>query len=165
MLTGFSIALSIAALAFSIYVFFNNRRLDKRDNLIKMHELLISERQQRGRYLLHEKVRDESSVEHLSPEDYRDINSAISALSLLGLYVTKGYVNEQDALGAWAGPVARAWEAAKPFLAHRENRQGYNPHRWFEPLAQKSREYLDSNGIPFKYVAWRRAADKENPSG
>jgi hypothetical protein len=159
MAVSVSIALSVAALMFSIYVFINNRRLDKRNLLIKMHELLTNDRHQKGRYLLYEKVTDELSVEQLSPEDYRDINGAISALSLLGLYVENGYVSERDALEAWSATIARAWEAAKPFIAHRETREGYNPHLWFEPLARKAREHLARNGITIEYLAWHRAGD------
>src|SRR5262249_21286188 len=70
------------------------------------------------RYLLYNKVTDESSIERLSSEDYRDINGAIFAFSLLGLYVDNGYVSEQDAMEAWSITIVRAWEAAKPSLAH-----------------------------------------------
>src|SRR5262249_647686 len=120
-----SIALSVIALIFSIYVFINNRRLDKRNTLIKIHDLLISDPHQKCILLLFEKLTDESSVERLSDEDYRDINGAVSGFSLLGLYVENGYVIERDVLDVWAIPVARAWEAAKPFIAHRVNSQGY----------------------------------------
>jgi hypothetical protein len=152
----FSIALSIVALVFSIYVFINNRRLDKRNTLIKMHELLISDRYQKGRFILFEKVTDESSVEHLSAEEYRDINSAIAGFSLLGLYVTNKYVNQRDVLDAWSISIARTWEAAKPFMAHRAKEEGYNPHLWFEPLARNAREHLARNGIQLEYKAWRQ---------
>jgi hypothetical protein len=164
MVAAISITLSIAALIFSIYVFVNNRRLDKRNTLIKMHELLISDRHQKGRYLLFEKVTDESSVERLSDGDYRDINGAISGFSLLGIYVENGYINERDALEAWAIPIARAWEAAKPFIAHRVNRQGYNTHLGFEPLARRAQEYLARNGKALEYKAWRRTDGTGGPS-
>jgi hypothetical protein len=156
-----SISLSVVALIFSIYVFINNRRADKRNTLIKMHELLISDRHQKGRFLLFEKVTDESSVERLSDEDYRDINGAISGFSLLGLYVENGYVIERDAMEAWAIPIARAWEAAKPFIAHRVNRQGYNTHVGFEPLARRAQEYLARNGKALEYKAWRQTDGAE----
>jgi hypothetical protein len=158
----FSITLSIVALMFSVYVFINNRRLDKRNTLIKMHELLISDRHQKGRFILFEKVTDESSVEHLSNEEYRDINGAIAGFSLLGLYVRNKYVNERDALDAWGISIARTWEAAKPFMAHRANRQGYNPHLWFEPLARNARQHLARNGMQLEYKAWRQTDGKQN---
>lgn len=160
MAAGISIALSIVALIFSIFVFINNRRQDKRNTLIKMHELLISDRHQKGRYLLYEKVTDEASIDELSDEEYRDINGAISGFSLLGVYVMNGYVDENDVLGAWAVPIVRSWEAARPFIAHRELRTGINPHIGFEPLAKKAQEYSRRNGIDLKYTAWRRVEDK-----
>jgi hypothetical protein len=61
-----------------------------------------------------------------------------------------------DVLDAWSLSIARAWEAAKPFLAHREHRHGYNPHIGFEPLAQDALKHLANKGIPLKYIAWRR---------
>jgi hypothetical protein len=161
MITAISIVLSIAAFTFSIYVFVDSHKKDRRNILLSMHELLISDRHQKGRYLLFDKVTDEPSVERLSDQDYRDINGAISAYSLLGLYIENGYVNERDVLDAWAVSIARTWEAAKPFLAHREHKHGYNPHIGFEPLARKSQEYMARKGIAFEYVTWRRTGDTE----
>jgi hypothetical protein len=161
MTADISIALSIVALLFSMYVFIINRQKDKRDILIKMHEMLTSDRHQKGRYLLFEKITDETSVERLSGEDYRDINGAISGFSLLGLYVQKGYVNKADVLDAWDVSIARAWEAARPFLAHREHKHGYNPHIGFEPLARDAQKHLEDRGISLKYIAWRRTEDTE----
>ncbi len=109
MVAYISIILSITALMLSIFVFADGHKQDRRNILLKMHELLISDRHQKGRYLLFEKVADEPSVERLSDQDYRDINGAISAYSLLGLYVQNGYVNESDVLDAWAVSIARAW--------------------------------------------------------
>ena len=163
MATGFSIALSVFALLFSVYVLADSHRRDKRDILIKMHELLTSDRYQRGRYLLFEKVIDEASVERLSGEDYRDINGAISGFSLLGLYVEKGYVNEQDVLDAWSISIARAWESSKPFIAHGRNKRGYTPHHWFGSLAIKAQEYLNRQGINLDYTPWRRANEPGKP--
>src|ERR1035441_7470075 len=102
MVAAISIILSIAALVCSIYVFMVNRKQDKRSLLVKMHELLTSDRYQRGRSLLFEKVVDESSIKQLSGAEYREINGAISGFSLLGLYVKNGYVNENDVFEAWA---------------------------------------------------------------
>jgi len=83
MTADISIALSIAALMFSMYVFIINRQRDKQDILIKMHEMLTSDRHQKGRYLLFEKITGEPSVERLSDEDYRDIKAPFPDLASL----------------------------------------------------------------------------------
>jgi hypothetical protein len=147
MIAVISLLLSITASLFSIYVFMDNRKRDKRDVLIKMHEMLISEDLQRARYLLFEKVTDKASIQRLSDKDFRDINSAISAYNLLGIYLKNGYINERDVMETWGRSIYQAWMAAQPFLDHREERHGYRPARYFGLMADRAKEYLSSNGI------------------
>jgi hypothetical protein len=52
MITVAPIILSIIAVAFSVFVFVEGRRRYKRDLFLKIHELMISEGQYRGRQLL-----------------------------------------------------------------------------------------------------------------
>ena len=141
--TVLSIVLSVAAFMFSMYVFIDSRVRDRRDLLIKMHEILISDDLQRGRHLLFTKVTDEASVDKLTSEEYRNINRVISVFSLLGLYVEKGYVSEQDVIDAWGWSIYRSWVAAQPFIAHREQHNGQRPGKYLELLAQRVRKSLD----------------------
>ena len=69
MIAVFSIILSAIAVAFSIFVFMEGRRRYKRDVFLKIHELMISEDQYRGRQLLLSHTFDEVSIEKLSLED------------------------------------------------------------------------------------------------
>ena len=55
-----SITLSVAALAFSFFVFFDGRRRDRRDLFLKMHQLMISDDIAKGRYILFEKSQTRS---------------------------------------------------------------------------------------------------------
>jgi hypothetical protein len=112
MVSILTIALSTTALTFSVYVFFNTRVRDRRDVLMKMSEMFISNDLERGRYLLFNRVTDEASVDHLNDQDYHDINRALSAFNLLGLYVKNGYISEQDAIEVWGWSVYRSWVAA-----------------------------------------------------
>lgn len=141
-----SLNLSVIAIAFSIYVFIESRGRDKRDVLIKMHEMLISDDLERARYLLFEKVVDEASVQNLSEQESRDVNRVISAYNLLGIYLKNGYVKEQDVMDAWGRSIYRAWMTAQPFLDHRENHYGYRPAQYFGVLAHRAKEYLSRNG-------------------
>jgi hypothetical protein len=161
MITAIPICLSAAALILSFYVFIDSHRQDRRNVLLKMHELLISDNLQKGRYLLFEKVVDEASVERLSGRDYRYINRALAAYNLLGLYVKKGYVDIDDVLDIWAVPIYRAWVAAQPFFAHREKNVGHRLGRFFEPLAQRARDELIHRGDGLEYSTWRRSKESE----
>lgn len=155
------IVLSIAALVFSFYVFLDSRKRDQRDVFIKIHELLISEDIQRGRYLLFQKVTDEESVRRLTDEEFRDINRSISAYNLLGVYLKNGYVNERDVIEVWGRPVYRAWISAQPFLALREYLQGYKAMPFFATLAERVQEALERDGPLPEYVMRRRSADDD----
>jgi hypothetical protein len=144
------IVLSVIALAFSIYVFIDSRKRDRRDIFIKIHELLISDDIQRGRYLLFEKVVDQESVKRLTDDEYRDINRAIAAYNLLGVYLKNGYMNERDVMEVWGRPVYRAWISAQPFLAWREHNQGYKAMPYFEALARRTEQVLSRDGLTSK---------------
>ena len=107
MVNALPIALSTTALIFSVYVFFNSRVRDRRDVLIKMSEMFISDDLEKGRYLLFNKVTDKASVDHLDDQEYHNINRALSAFNLLGLYVKNGYIGEKDAIETWGSDLRK----------------------------------------------------------
>jgi hypothetical protein len=144
--TAFSIVLSILAFGFSIFVFTESRRRDRRDIFLKNTEYLAGDGIQRGRYVLFDKVIDESSIERLTDDEYRDVHRAVNAFNILGLYVKNSYVSERDVLDAWAIPVYRAHRAARPFMQFRERIHGYTSWPYFDALAQKCQEDLNSRG-------------------
>ena len=153
----FSILLSVLAFGFSLFVFVDSRRRDRRDVFLKINEYLTSEDILRGRYVLHQRVTDEANVESLlSDREYRDVHRAITAFNTLGLYVKNGYLDEQDVLDIWAMSIYRAWLTAQPYIAHRERTHGYHPWAFFEPLAKNCQESLARKGEEIKVVAWRR---------
>lgn len=159
----FSVALSILALGFSAFVFIESRRRDRRDIFLKMTEYLTSEDIQRGRQLLYEKVTDEESIARLSNEEYRDINRAVNAFNILGLYVKNGYVSEGDVLDVWAVPVYRGWQAAQPYVTHRARAQGSKTWLYFEILARKCLESLERKGEKVEFAVWRRQSPGISP--
>ena len=155
------IVLSAVAVILSVYVFIDSRQRDRRDIFIKMHELLISNDSQRGRYLLFEKVVDYEAIERLTDEEYRDINRALAMYNLLGVYLKNGYVNERDVIEVWGRTIYRAWMAAQPFLAYREQVQGYQPMPYFALLAEKVQEVLSREGTLPEYVIRRRSSNAD----
>ena len=66
MIAFFSILLSVLAFGFSFLVFVDSRRRDRRDVFLKINEHITSEDILRGRYVLHQKVTDEASVQSFS---------------------------------------------------------------------------------------------------
>jgi len=158
----FSVALSVVALGFSMFVFVENRRRDRRDIFLKITEYLTSEDIQRGRYTLFEKVTDEASIEELSEHEYRDIHRTINAINILGLYVENGYISERDVIAVWAMLVYRAWRAAQLYVVHRTRTHGYNPWRYAGPLAQKCQDELERKGEIAEFLVWRRRPQTVN---
>jgi hypothetical protein len=156
-ITIFSICLSIAALAFSIYVFVDSHARDRRDVFSKIHEILISDELQRARYVLFDKVTDEASVVQLSASDFRDVNRALATYNTLGFYCQKGYVSEREVIEIWGRSLMRAWHAFQPFLAYREKRHGFAPVEYYRALAHKAETDLSGHGIPIDMIASRHA--------
>jgi len=72
------------------------RRRYKRDVFLKIHELMISEDQYRGRQLLLSHTFDEVSIEKLSLEDRAMISRAMAMYDTLGMYLRRGYLIEKD---------------------------------------------------------------------
>jgi len=159
--TVLPIAFSVVALGFSIYVFIDSRRRDRRDVFLKIHELLISNDLQRGRYLLFQRVTDEASVQKLSDQEYRDVNRALATYETLGLYLENGYVSKRDVMDIWAEAICRAWHVGQPFIAHRERNHGYRPWPHFEALARAAEANLASRGVAMKYPALRESRDSQ----
>jgi hypothetical protein len=139
---SFPIAISILALFFSIYVFADNRKRDRRDVFLGIHQLLYSDDLQRGRNILFRKITNEASVEQLSDQDYRDVTRVLGAYNALGLYMKNKYVNERDVMNSWAESAYLAWKCAQPYLDYREHHDGYRPWSNLERLAQKSQQEL-----------------------
>ncbi len=156
MIAAFSIGISLLAFGFSFFVFVDNRRKDQRDTFLRLHQLLNDDDMQRGRYLLFQKATDQTSVEQLTENEWRDINRVLSTFNTLGFYIAKHYVSDPDVLEIWARPIVRTWTAAQPYIAYREGLQGYRPWRYFDLLAGKAQEHISSTADNAEVKVWRR---------
>lgn len=156
MIAGFSVLISIVALSFSLFAFFDGRRKDERDLFLQMHHLLISDDLRRARGLLFRKVTDEDSVKRLPDGEWRDIERAISAYNALGLYIAKRYIKERDVMDIWAEPIYRAWKAAQPYLTYRMRLDGYNAWKYFDYLADRAGQKISRAGGDLELKVWRR---------
>lgn len=146
MIAVISSVVSVVAISFSLFVFFDSRRKDRRDLFLKMHETLISDDLQRCRYILFHKATDKDSVDQLTDGEWRDIDRVLAAFSVLGLYVANGYVREHDVMDLWALNICRSWKAAQPFIESRERLQAYRPYKYFTLLADRANQYLHQKG-------------------
>lgn len=156
MIAGLSVLISILALGFSLFAFFDGRRKDRRDLFLQMHQLLISDDLRRGRWILFQKVVDEDSVELLSDDEWRDVDRAMSAYNALGLYIANGYVKERDVMDIWAEPIYRAWKAARPYEAYRKRLEGSSPWKYFDYLAERAGLEISRVGGDLEMKVWRR---------
>jgi hypothetical protein len=147
MVAAITIIISILALGFSVFVFANSGKRDRRDLFLHIHQQLLSDQLQRGRFTLFRKVTDEAAVDQLTGEEYRDVNAALSFYNTLGFYVKSGYVKEHDVMELWDRAIWQAWIAAQPFMTHRQKNMGYHILNNFEFLAGKAREELIRKGM------------------
>ena len=167
MSAAISVTLSIIALGFSLYVFIDARKRDRRDIFLKLHDLLLSDDAMRGRQLLYEKITDENSVEQITHDEYRDIHRAIGMLNALAYHMKRGYVNEADVMGMWGEALYRACLAARPVLAHREHRTGYRPWIHLEYLERRTHAYVTRIGggsVP-GFTVWKRSGTGNASAG
>ena len=130
-----SIVLSAIAIAFSIFAFAEGRQRYKRDVFLKIHELMISEDQYRGRQLLLSHDFDDVSIEKLTLEDRANISRAIATYDTLGLYLRRGYLIEKDVIEMWGTAACRAWRKAQPFVERRAKTTGLPAYPNFQYLA------------------------------
>jgi hypothetical protein len=138
MLEVFPIALSLIAIVISILVFVEGRRRHKRDLFLKIHEILISEDQYRGRQLLLSRALDESGIGNLPDSERANISRAIATYDTLGLYLRRRYLVEDDVISMWGDPAYRAWQAAQPFVLRRARMSGLPAYPYFRYLAERA---------------------------
>jgi hypothetical protein len=127
-----SLVISLIALLFSAFVFAHNRRDDKRDLLLRMHEHLLTTGQQEGRRTLFEMYEQKRSPDDLTSNEFNSINYALSAYNMLGYLFHEKYISRSDIIALWGLPAARARRAAERtgFLALRDlqNREPIWPY-------------------------------------
>lgn len=133
-------ALSVAggALALSIYTLFANRRQNRRDLFLSLHEKLTRPDLQTGRTLLRERInsyRDAEEMRSSSPEDYKLVVSAIAMFDILGLYVEKHFVSEELVFAEWGWLYADVYDHGKHVIEERRrNGTGQMPWPHFQDL-------------------------------
>ncbi|MDA4891939.1 hypothetical protein PFZ55_34210 [Streptomyces sp. MS2A] len=143
-----SIIISAIAVTISLLSLYVNRRKDRRDTFLKLHELLISPELQNGRRILFELYARGGRVEDLPPDDYTSVNRALAVFDAAGLYCHMKYVSEKDVLDLWAPSLTKVKYAAGDFLSHRDAFwPGVPTWAHYRRLADSAEERLRSRGV------------------
>jgi hypothetical protein len=116
-----AVGLALLGIILALYTAGTNRHQRRRDALYRIHELLTSSDQQRGRRLLYDAART-GRFPALDSEDFATMNRAIVTLDAVGLYVRRRIVPRRWVLDVWHHPFADIRPAAEAFIAHRSSR-------------------------------------------
>lgn len=146
MTTEISVAALVAspgALAVSACTFAASMYRDRRDLLLRVAEYPFTPDQQRGRKLIHQMAEAGTHVVALPDEDYNLINSALSALNVVGIYCERRYISRRVVRRYWGATIARTHRDAQTFLAHRLAQAGRVPWPQLDQLAKAAQARLD----------------------
>ncbi|MFE5407280.1 hypothetical protein [Microbacterium sp. NPDC056569] len=118
---------AILALGVSIAAFAVARRSERRQQFMRVHELLTNPDSQKGRRLLHEKItpgRDIDRLRKRHSDQYDLINRALSLYNTLGIYAYRHYVSREEARTYWAPTIRGSWDAIEIYLRWRRDTHG-----------------------------------------
>lgn len=130
--------LGLLAFLLSMLAFFYNRQKAKRDAFLAIHEKLIALDIQEGRRFLFTKINSEGDAARLKRrniEAYQKVNRAMSMYDVLGLYVSRRYVDKSVVLEEWGRNLAMARENAEHFMDFRKKRWDH-----FDKLSSEAHE-------------------------
>lgn len=142
-----SVAISAAAFAVSLSTFLTNRRRDKRDLFLRVHERLAAVDQQQGRKFLYEMREQRKSVAELTKEEREVIDHALSMLNVACFYFMRRYISRKDLKRQWALSIVRTVNAAEPYMAYRDAQRGTQTWPDLLRFTSEAREYVQKEGL------------------
>jgi hypothetical protein len=108
-----TLAISLSALIFSMFVFVHNRRGNRRELLLKVHEQLLDSDRQRGRRTLFEMGEKGQAPDDLASEEFVAVNHALASLDMLGYLFYRRLVPRSDVVALWGATAMRACRVAE----------------------------------------------------
>ena len=135
------VGISLLAVGVSLLLWWDQRRQDKRNLFLKIHEALVDPDLQEGRRLLFARTWTQEDVEKCRldrPNEYQLINRALAMLDIFALYVEKKYVIKQMVLEEWSHIVTRAATYGQPFIEDRAARHQFRPFPHLQGLAEEA---------------------------
>ncbi len=137
-----TVGVAVLGVGLALYGVLTNRGQRRRDALYRVHDLLTSTDQQRGRRLLFEAART-GQFPDLDSDEYATMNRAIATLDAVGLYVRRRIVPRRWLLDIWHHPFADIRPAAYAFIAYRRsvNNTGWRGGQGLEDLLDQASRY------------------------
>lgn len=116
---------ALLALLISVSAFRIARRSARRQQFIRLHELLVSPESQKGRRILHATAKSAGRITFLwqfRPNDFDLMNRAVSLFHTLAIYTRRGYVPVDFSKDQWAQNVRRSWSRIETYIRWRHDR-------------------------------------------
>jgi hypothetical protein len=142
-----SVAISAAAFAVSLSTLHINRRRDKRDLFLRVHERLAAVEQQRGRKFLYEMREQRRSVAEVTTEEREVIDHALSMLNVACFYFVRRYISRKDLKRQWALSIVRTVNAAEPYIAYRDAQRGTQTWPDLLRFTSEARKFVQKEGL------------------
>lgn len=135
-------AVAVLGVGLALSAALTNRGQRRRDALYRVHDLLTSTDQQRGRRLLFEAARA-GQFPDLDSDEYATMNRAIATLDAVGLYARRRIVPRRWLLDIWHHPFTDIRPAAYAFIAYRRSRNntGWRGGQRLEDLLDQASRY------------------------
>jgi hypothetical protein len=137
-----AVALSLLGIALASYTFWSGRRARREDNLIRIHEQLLTPEVQEGRRRLFAAF-DQGAVPLPDSQEYHQINRALAFYDTLGYYIQARLVDRKAALDLWHHPIRDIGEPADFFVEARASthRSNWQPWPHLRKLIQQATAY------------------------
>jgi hypothetical protein len=135
-------AVAVLGVGLALYAALTNRGQRRRDALYRIHDLLTSTDQQRGRRLLFGAART-GQFPDLDSDEYATMNRAIATLDAVGLYMRRRIVPRRWVLDIWHHPFTDIRPAAYAFIAYRRStyNTGWRGGQGLEDLLDQASRY------------------------
>ncbi|MEU9089333.1 hypothetical protein [Streptomyces sp. NPDC048428] len=139
-------AAAVVASLISLALFLASRRQercgvenDKRNLFLSLNEQLMQPDLQRGRGILRERVKSKRDAEIMyrrKRDDHWAVSQAVAMFDLLGLYVSRNYVDRDLVVAEWGEMLALSYKGhGDYFIESRESKLKWKPYPHYVKLA------------------------------
>lgn len=125
------------------------QQLNKRDLFLALHEKLSAPEQMRGRRVLREQVNsvnDAAELRQANRGDGRAAAGALAMLDILGLYIEKGFVEDNLVLEEWGYVLAELQPHAAHLISERTRNRHRPPWPHYRRLAGRASDWAARQG-------------------
>ncbi len=146
-----ALCVSGVAFLFSLALWLERRRQDKRDMFLRIHDALVEPDLQRGRRLLFARtwtVADVDDCFRTRPEEWDLINGAMAMFDVFALYAEMGYVKEDLVIREWGHIIYRVATRGQPVIDFRAKKDNLRPWPHLRRIAPKAMAWADEHPQP-----------------